>query len=619
MNIKIILFLGGVLFTSLCSVTYAGEADPTAEKDTTQVATNEDGLTEKQVFDKENPKSYDDTAVVIPAPDNSGPNPWNSIFPSQYGWEPFSLYFYDAGDLPGVNTKCYLDWQVKWKDDYPYGIDKAFVDQSRFGAVYCDVSLSYNGTSYGTARLGENPNYAPLYNYAAARFPDLPPAFVVGTIANASNLGLYGDGGISRTEGSLDPMLEIAIEIQDMTALFKNLKSGGEGAKKVWNFLTDTGEGMVNLSAVKTWAIGKLLEYLYEGLMYQSEKHLIFKYMEGIFAQSLKNQAIYTNGLFEKLEENMNKIKQESPGLVLLYDYQGTTPNPFGLTPDYLDLSSIGDFSTGCIWTLDPNNYAYLEACKAKEDVSLSLSDLRQNEELRIQAGNSIALLSGFEAVDSNNNTVYLTVDTKVKEGDVPFKLKVLSRYNFSVLRMGGSCPVGFASGVLEIDTEDTNNGDFLVGSTGSVHDGYLGIDLYFCSTVAPGMQNIDALRDTSVMLLRNGGACPSGYTIGTVAYDTEDHSNKDGQGGNTGASRIGSRAYLDVCTPNSAPNLDTLADYPFGFFKKGPCPYTSQHGYLYLDTEDSDNKDRIDGDVGDSHLSTGSSSSAYFHMCMFN
>ncbi len=209
--------------------------------------------------------------------------------------------------------------------------------------------------------------------------------------------------------------------------------------------------------------------------------------------------------------------------------------------------------------------------------------------------------------------------DIWIKNKDDETKLTALQNYNFTLLQTSGSCPIGFSSGTLTLDTDDESNTDDLSGSYGDTQEIPPGIVLKLCSTQTAGIGNVTAMKGSAFIVLRTGGYCPSGYNRGEIRIDTEDDYNSTEESGNVGDSYFTDNdAFLYLCESNDDPNLENLKADNFTILKNGDCPLGSEEGYLGIDTEDNVNSDGKSGDTGDSDLSTAYTNSVYLRMCTF-
>ena len=214
---------------------------------------------------------------------------------------------------------------------------------------------------------------------------------------------------------------------------------------------------------------------------------------------------------------------------------------------------------------------------------------------------------------DKSLNSIQIT------NQDNDTRLTALKNVNFTLLSSGG-CPTGFSSGVLFIDTEDTNNDDRVCSDyCGDTIKSHPGILLKLCSTQTAGQANLDALKTHKFIVLRNGNKCPDGYSQGTIKIDTEDTSNANSSSGNIGEAYVTEKSVdLSVCESASDPNLDNLAGSFITVLKNDTCPTGTEEGWIKVDTEDDSNADSVSGDVGDSNLSNENTKSIYLRMCSF-
>lgn len=226
-----------------------------------------------------------------------------------------------------------------------------------------------------------------------------------------------------------------------------------------------------------------------------------------------------------------------------------------------------------------------------------------------------------FPSVTSNDDYFSeITINSiQLSNLDNDSRLTALKNTNFTLLA-SGSCPAGYTSGVISIDTEDTNNDDRVCSDfCGDTVESHPGVLLKLCSTQTAGQSNLDVLKVHKFIALRNGDKCPTGYNQGKIKIDTEDSSNANSSSGNIGESFV-TEQYVDlsVCESGNDPNLANLAGSFITIFKNGTCPKGSVEGWIKLDTEDDSNVDAVSGNIGDSNLSNENSRSIYLRMCSF-
>lgn len=233
---------------------------------------------------------------------------------------------------------------------------------------------------------------------------------------------------------------------------------------------------------------------------------------------------------------------------------------------------------------------------------------------------NYTATVSSISSQDSSFSDFTSTSSAFLVNADNDTNLSALRDANFTLLRTGSSCPSGFESGSITIDTEDESNVDRLSGSYGDIETTSTGINMHFCSTTSVGEANVTAMKNGSFIVLRSNSACPSGYNTGGVNIDTENDNNQDAKFGNTGDSYLGTNTniFLTLCESNNDSSLSNLAGSQYTIFKNGDCPLGSEEGYLHLDTEDNQNVDTMSGNIGSSELSSENTRSIYLRTCTF-
>lgn len=158
----------------------------------------------------------------------------------------------------------------------------------------------------------------------------------------------------------------------------------------------------------------------------------------------------------------------------------------------------------------------------------------------------------------------YLNIPMCTTSTDGLGNLTALGKSKFWVLR-SGSCPTGYKSGTIQIDTEDDNPANSIDGEVGS----------------------------------------------SSIFTDKEP---KFYDGGRYNMKNI----KLEVCESNNDSNLTNLLNSSFTIFKKGSCPEGSKPGRIHVDTEDDRNRDQTSGDIGDSDKSDDNKNSFDLEVCTF-
>jgi len=308
---------------------------------------------------------------------------------------------------------------------------------------------------------------------------------------------------------------------------------------------------------------------------------------------------------------------------------------------DMLAVSSINGTPTEGGGTAEFTIQAYYQP---ELDVTISLSSPENQlqfspESVIINADNwsSVQTVTVTAIDDSDNDDSRGgSVDFSISTGDVAYSraslaslttditdndtaLDEIAGSTYTVIRSGGTCPSGFSSGNIDLDTEDdaAYDNNSLTGTTGDVSIISKGVSIPFCSLDNINSNALSNAITTGFAILRRGGTCPTGMNSGTVRISSEIN-NPDSRVSEAGDSYVQSPdVYIEVCESTGSLTAATFESSNFILLKNGSCPYSAIEGEIKVDTEDNNNADVYSGSIGDSYVSS-QGSSVFLALCNF-
>ena len=163
------------------------------------------------------------------------------------------------------------------------------------------------------------------------------------------------------------------------------------------------------------------------------------------------------------------------------------------------------------------------------------------------------------------------------------------------VLKNTGSCPGDQV--LIDLDVEDDNNRTRVMdGDPNPPGINLSGGHAKFTYCVL----NVNTLTRVpySYFVLRLGNKCPTGSYAFSHHHDTEDSRNRNSYSGNISPSVVNKNATLEYCYVPANPNSTVKypVDIKYGVFSRGSSAIKKiAHSSIYIDDEDSDNKNSTD------------------------
>ena len=170
------------------------------------------------------------------------------------------------------------------------------------------------------------------------------------------------------------------------------------------------------------------------------------------------------------------------------------------------------------------------------------------------------------------------------------------------VLKNTGSCPGDQV--LIDLDVEDDDNNTGVKSGDPNPPGISLGGHAKFTYCVL----NVNTLTRVpySYFVLRLGNKCPTGSYAFSHHHDTEDSRNRNSYSGNISPSVVTKNATLEYCYVPANPNSTVKypVDIKYGVFSRGSSKIKKiAHSEVYIDDEDSNNKNSTDFHFGASDL----------------
>ena len=184
----------------------------------------------------------------------------------------------------------------------------------------------------------------------------------------------------------------------------------------------------------------------------------------------------------------------------------------------------------------------------------------------------------------------------------IPLAASMCFGARIGVLKNTGSCPGEQV--LIDLDVEDDDNNTGVIAGDPNPPGISLGGHAKFTYCVL----NVNSLTRVpySYFVLRLSNKCPTGSYAFSHHHDTENNYNRNGYTGNISPSVVNEDATLEYCYVPANPNSTVKypVDIKYGVFSRGSSKIKKiAHSEVYIDDEDSDNKNSTDFHFGASDL----------------